>query len=40
MKFTDLNFQPHLNYPDTGIDTKNKSARSKFRGAKIVTESI
>lgn len=24
----------------TGIDTKNKSARSKFKGAKIVTEAI
>ena len=24
----------------TGIDTKNKSARSKFKGAKIVTQSI
>lgn len=24
----------------TGVDTKNKSARSKFKGAKIVTESI
>lgn len=24
----------------TGIDTKNKSARAKFKGAKIVTESI
>lgn len=24
----------------TGVDTKNKSARSKFKGAKIVTEDI
>jgi len=24
----------------TGIDTKNKGARAKFKGAKIVTESI
>jgi hypothetical protein len=24
----------------TGIDTKNKSARSKFKGAKLVTEAI
>jgi hypothetical protein len=24
----------------TGVDTKNKSARSKFKGSKIVTESI
>jgi hypothetical protein len=24
----------------TGVDTKNKSARSKFKGAKIVTEAI
>lgn len=24
----------------TGVDTKNKSARSKFKGAKLVTESI